>query len=235
MKKIKENLFVKHLSNWWNVFFQDVIKWFLKLIPFVVLSWFLIEIYGGLDSVSDKLLNIFQIHKLFPNTDIISILKICIGISIIVFVSYAFHHFTRMNFRLLDFIEKKIEDVPLAWPVYKWIKDFSGLLFNKKKWQKWLVVLTNTYGWDGYSIGIVYLTEDVLLNNYANVYIPSSPTPTSGMNFIVNKKKIYVLEWITLTDATTYIFSLGINKIDSFFRNLKEIDELTTLEEFLRK
>jgi len=36
-KKVKENLFVKHLSNGWNVFFQDVIKGFLKLIPLVVI------------------------------------------------------------------------------------------------------------------------------------------------------------------------------------------------------
>gem|GEM_PF-2956494 len=54
--------------------------------------------------------------------------------------------------------------------------------------------MVNTYGGDGYSIGIVYLTEDVLINNHVNVYIPSSPTPTSGMNFIIDKKKVFVLE-----------------------------------------
>ena len=232
MKKLKDNLFVKHLSNGWNLFFQDVIKWFLKLIPLVVIILVWVKIYWWMGFTSEKLLEIFQIKRFFPH--IFSLMEIFIGIFIIVIMSYIFHHLTRIHIRLHHYIEKKIKQFPLAGPIYQGIKDFSQLLFSKKE-KKWLVVLANTYGWDGYSIGIVYLTEDVLITNHVNIYIPSSPTPTSGMNFIINKKNVFVLEWVSITDATTYIFSLGINKIESFFENIKELEEIVRLDEFLKR
>gem|GEM_PF-3321526 len=60
-------------------------------------------------------------------------MEIFIGITIIVVISYIFHHLTRIHIKLHKYIEKKIKQFPLAGPVYQGIKDFSQLLFSKKE------------------------------------------------------------------------------------------------------
>ena len=118
--------------------------------------------------------------------------------------------------KIMDKIKKLFIKIPLIKQVYTTISQIIDIAVSdrQKSYQKAVLVQYPRKG--VYSIGFLTSTDNFLLKDYiqtednlCNVFIPTSPNPTSGMFIVVPRSEIQILD-IKTDDAIKLIISGGV-------------------------
>ncbi|KKP29892.1 MAG: hypothetical protein UR12_C0001G0027 [candidate division TM6 bacterium GW2011_GWF2_30_66] len=123
--------------------------------------------------------------------------------------------------RIIHAIEKLIYKIPLIRPIYKGLKQMVDSFYSDKKTASFTnVVLIEFPRKEIYSIGFSTgeLPEELSPEKnqpYLNVFIPTSPNPTTGFYLIVPEKDLLKTE-LTKQEAMAIIMSGGIIIPDRF-------------------
>ncbi|MGL5000882.1 MAG: DUF502 domain-containing protein [Cetobacterium sp.] len=116
--------------------------------------------------------------------------------------------------KLGTFLNNLLAKIPLFSQIYSTITQIISLFASdrQKSYQK---VVAFQYPKDGiYSIGFMtsnsnHLVEEMTGEEMCNVFLPTSPNPTSGMFIVLKKSEIKILD-IKVDDAIKLIISGGV-------------------------
>lgn len=144
---------------------------------------------------------------------IIDLTTIFIIILLVSLVGYTFQHvFFR---KVAESIRKLFETAPLVKHIYSTIRQIVGIVSSDKTatYQKVVAVEYPRIGI--YSIGFLTSEKNLILEKalgeekMCNIFIPTSPNPTSGMFIIVPEKELIYID-IKVEDAIKLIISGGV-------------------------
>lgn len=209
----------KNLKNW---FYTGLIALLPVILTFYFLSWIFQMVINLLrDSFIVKILIEFLLGlERFNEREQIEIyIKISVylisvvGIFfIITLVGLTLKHV--IGKRIASFFERLFIKVPIIKQVYTTVSQITGLVSsdNAKSYQK--VVLIEYPKKGIYSLGFLtsngnrYFEEVMGKEKVLNVFIPTSPNPTSGMFIMMEEKDVKVLN-IKVEEAVKLIISGG--------------------------
>ncbi|NLK62135.1 MAG: DUF502 domain-containing protein [Fusobacteria bacterium] len=180
---------------------------------------FTVNIFTRFFSIN-KIMN-FVIKSLYVEDKFFA--QIIVGIivySVAILILYFFIVFMGLliakliNKEKIKYFEKIFLKIPLAKPIYSTLKQIRDLVLvqNGSSFKK--VVLAEYPRKGIYSLGFLTseknnFTKKISDNDeYLNIFIPTSPNPTSGMFIIINKKDVIEVD-MKIEDAIKLIISGG--------------------------
>jgi len=180
---------------------------------------FTVNIFTRFFSIN-KIMN-FVIKSLYVEDKFFA--QIIVGIivySVAILILYFFIVFMGLliakliNKEKIKYFEKIFLKIPLAKPIYSTLKQIRDLVLvqNGSSFKK--VVLAEYPRKGIYSLGFLTseknnFTKKISDNDeYLNIFIPTSPNPTSGMFIVVNRKDIIEMD-MKIEDALKLIISGG--------------------------
>lgn len=140
--------------------------------------------------------------------NLISTIVVLIFLTIVGFCSQFF-----LGRVTISFFENLMAKIPLASSIYRTVKQIVDTFSKKKKnvFQKAVMIEFPREG--VYSVG--FLTGntsgevgDILKGEYLNVFVPTTPNPTSGFLMLLKKEDVIELE-MSVADAMKFIVSFG--------------------------
>lgn len=150
--------------------------------------------------------------KAIPHAEVI------LAFFIILFIGFVFRSFLLKS--VLHFFENLITRLPIVGTVYSGVKQLGHAFTNQDKLSFNTVVLAEFPNKDSYCVG--FLTGDCpdemspdLNRPYLNIYIPTTPNPTTGFFILMPKEKV-ITTALSRQEAMTLIISGGIVKPDRF-------------------
>ncbi len=194
---------------------NDLIAGLLVIIPLATTIWLTITIANW---VIDFLTQIpKQLHP-FPDLDpvLTNFLNLAIGFAVpllcILLIGLMARNF--VGRWLLNFGEQILQSIPLAGSVYKTLQQILETLFKDSKSKFRRVVIVEYPRRGVWSLGFVTgaLSESLqshLSQPMLNVFIPTTPNPTSGWYAIVPENDVITLS-MSIEDAFKVIISGGI-------------------------
>lgn len=208
MKK-KETLLEKVLNRAKSFFLNGV----LILLPLAITVFLFNAIFSLIKSWLTPIKRFEPVFiQRFPHAEII------LAFFVILFIGFLSKLF--ISKRVLHFFEELIFKIPLVRPVYSGIKQLVHALTDQDKLSFNTVVLAEFPNKESYCVG--FLTgncpEQMSPNKaieYYNVYIPTTPNPTTGFFILMPKEKIVMTD-LTRQEAMTLIISGGIIQPDRF-------------------
>jgi len=138
-----------------------------------------------------------------------------IGFILIIIIGYFFsNYFGKKILKLWEFILQKLPFINKLYSVIKQIIEQIIINFQNPKKEIFKKVVLIEYPRKGiYSIGFISSKNNrfdkLLKNELYNVFIPTTPNPTSGLLIIVPKNELIEID-INIEDAMKYIISAGI-------------------------
>ena len=202
-QKLKKTSFLSRLRN--NFFAGAVV-----LIPIGItlyLSLFIIK-------VSSKILP----KELNPNYYLpfeIPGIEIIIAIIIITFIGWLSLSF--LGKKIFEIINNILKKIPILRTIYSAINQMTESLTKSDNKQKSVVLLEYPKK-DVWAVGFATkenkgIINDKIGNELVNVFVPTTPNPTSGFLLMVPKKNLIFLD-ISFEQASKFIVSAGTSDID---------------------
>ena len=202
-QKLKKTSFLSRLRN--NFFAGAVV-----LIPIGItlyLSLFIIK-------VSSKILP----KELNPNNYLpfeIPGIEIIIAIIIITFIGWLSLSF--LGKKIFELINNILKKIPILRTIYSAINQMTESLTKSDNKQKSVVLLEYPKK-DVWAVGFATkenkgIINDKIGNELINVFVPTTPNPTSGFLLMVPKKNLIFLD-ISFEQASKFIVSAGTSDID---------------------
>ena len=202
-QKRKKTSFLSRLRN--NFFAGAVV-----LIPIGItlyLSLFIIK-------VSSKILP----KELNPNHYLpfeIPGIEIIIAIIIITFIGWLSLSF--LGKKIFELINNILKKIPILRTIYSAINQMTESLTKSDNKQKSVVLLEYPKK-DVWAVGFATkenkgIINDKIGNELVNVFVPTTPNPTSGFLLMVPKKNLIFLD-ISFEQASKFIVSAGTSDID---------------------
>ncbi len=197
-------------------FFQSLQRYFLTglflLLPLIISVYILVWLYTEITSPTVQLL-----QKLYPNLAekewvvAVSIFAFCFNIGLVLAVGAFTRHV--MGRRVFQFFESLLAQVPIFNRVYAGTKQIIEGFSPDKKSIFQQVVLVEFPRAGSYAIGLVTCeTQEQLAKGVSksavNVFIPTTPNPTSGFLLVVAREQTRVLD-MTVADAIKLVISGG--------------------------
>tara|TARA_B100000575_G_C22804942_1_gene474733 strand:- start:6 stop:620 length:615 start_codon:yes stop_codon:yes gene_type:complete len=194
------------LSRLRNYFFAGAVV----LIPIGItlyLSLFIIK-------VSTKLLP----KELNPNNYLnfeIPGIEIIIAIFLITFIGWLSLSF--LGKKIFELINRILKKIPILRTIYSAINQMTESLTKSDNKQKSVVLLEYPKK-DVWAVGFATkenkgIINDKIGNELVNVFVPTTPNPTSGFLLMVPKKNLIFLD-ISFEQASKFIVSAGTSDID---------------------
>ena len=201
-KNIKKSIFSKIRNNF--------IAGTVVLIPIGItlyLSLFIIKI-------STKLLP----KELNPNNYLpfeIPGVEIIIAIFLITFIGWLSLSF--LGKKIFELINRILKKIPILRTIYSAINQMTESLTKSDNKQKSVVLLEYPKK-DVWAVGFATkenkgIINDKIGNELVNVFVPTTPNPTSGFLLMVPKKNLIFLD-ISFEQASKFIVSAGTSDID---------------------
>lgn len=182
----------------------------LVVVPLYLSVYVFILIVGFMDSLLDFLPPSFRPETYLPfHVPGIGIVVTLAGIFVVGLLAA-----NLLGRKLVDIGEKILARIPFLWTVYKGTKQFLETFFARQREGFRRVVLLEYPRRGLYSIGFVTgktmgeiqtRTEDKMLN----LFIPTTPNPTSGYYIAIPEKDIIPLT-MTVEDAFKVIMTAGM-------------------------
>ena len=202
-QKLKKTSFLSRLRN--NFFAGAVV-----LIPIGItlyLSLFIIK-------VSSKILP----KELNPNNYLpfeIPGIEIIIAVIIITFIGWLSLSF--LGKKIIELINNILKKIPILRTIYSAINQMTESLTKSDNKQKSVVLLEYPKK-DVWAVGFATkenkgIINDKIGNELINVFVPTTPNPTSGFLLMVPKKNLIFLD-ISFEQASKFIVSAGTSEID---------------------
>ncbi len=194
------------LSRLRNYFFAGAVV----LIPIGItlyLSLFIIK-------VSTKLLP----KELNPNSYLnyeIPGIEIIIAVFLITFIGWLSLSF--LGKKIFELINSVLKKIPILRTIYSAINQMTESLTKSDNKQKSVVLLEYPKK-DVWAVGFATkenkgIINDKIGNELVNVFVPTTPNPTSGFLLMVPKKNLIFLD-ISFEQASKFIVSAGTSDID---------------------
>ena len=186
------------------------LAWIVVLIPIGItlyLSLFIIK-------VSTKILP----KELNPNNYLnfeIPGIEILIAIFLITFIGWLSLSF--LGKKIFELINRILKRIPILRTIYSAINQMTESLTKSDNKQKSVVLLEYPKK-DVWAVGFATkenkgIINDKIGNELVNVFVPTTPNPTSGFLLMVPKKNLIFLD-ISFEQASKFIVSAGTSDID---------------------
>ena len=192
------------------MFKKNILTGLIVLIPLVLTFWVVFSLAHFLDRVI-----IFLPYELQPNQLIgISIpgVGVILTVTIIFIVGLVANNF--FGKKLINLYEFIFDKVPFIKSIYGGIKQVSDTLFANKSNAFSKAVLIEFPDSNNYTFAFITGETDekiakVLKGKYVNVYVPTTPNPTSGYTLMVPRNKIKDID-VSVDQALKYVISMGV-------------------------
>ena len=205
------------------MFKKNILTGLLVLIPIVLTLWVLVTLTQFLDQVLLFLPKEVQPDIFFggaiPGYGVIVTL-------IVVFLTGVIAN----NFfgkKIITIYEYVLNKVPVISSIYKGIKQVSDTLLSNSGQAFSKAVLIEFPNAGTYTFAFVTgVPSDqiakYLKGKFVNVYVPTTPNPTSGYTLIVPTKKIIEID-LSVDQVLKYVISMGVSTTDKeFIKNNKK-------------
>ena len=141
-------------------------------------------------------------------------LEILISVFIITFVGWLSLSF--LGKKLFDLFEQVLNKIPILRTIYSAVGQLTET-FAKSKGDKKSVVLVEYPRKGTWAVGFATkenkgIIEEQVKENLVNVFVPTTPNPTSGFLLMVPKKDLIYLE-VSFEQASKFIVSAGTSDI----------------------
>ena len=203
------------------MFKKNILTGLIVLIPLILTFWVIFSLAHFLDKIIVFLPYEFQPSQLF-GFDIPG-LGIILTIAIIFFVGLVSNNFFGKS--LINFYEIILDKLPFVKTIYGGIKQVSDTLLSNSSTAFSKAVLIEFPISGTYTFAFVTGEPDETLTKslkgkYVNVYVPTTPNPTSGYTLIVPKNKVVELD-ISVDQVLKYVISMGVTPPKKKINNKK--------------
>ena len=142
-------------------------------------------------------------------------IEIIIAIIIITFIGWLSLSF--LGKKIFELINRIFKRIPILRTIYSAINQMTESLTKSDNKQKSVVLLEYPKK-DVWAVGFATkenkgIINDKIGNELVNVFVPTTPNPTSGFLLMVPKKNLIFLD-ITFEQASKFIVSAGTSDID---------------------
>ncbi|MDI9335695.1 MAG: DUF502 domain-containing protein [Gammaproteobacteria bacterium] len=190
-----------------------LLAWLPITITIYVLSWMygLLEgIYLSLIEVLKSLFgnfatNILQTLENIPGIGVIALILVLIGTGALVS--------NVMGVWWVKFWDSIILQIPFVKSIYSGVKKITGTLFSNSGQAFRHAVLVEFPREGAWTVGFLtgYTNGELsklLGSDWLCIFVPTTPNPTGGFFFVVEKSKVHILN-MGVDEALTYIISMG--------------------------
>ena len=205
------------------MFKKNILTGLLVLIPIVLTLWVLVTLTQFLDQVLLFLHKEFQPDIFFggaiPGYGVIVTLVVVFLTGVI-----ANNFFGK---KIISVYEYVLNKVPVISSIYKGIKQVSDTLLSNSGQAFSKAVLIEFPNAGTYTFAFVTGVPNdqiakYLKGKFVNVYVPTTPNPTSGYTLIVPTKKIIEID-LSVDQVLKYVISMGVSTTDKeFIKNNKK-------------
>ena len=141
--------------------------------------------------------------------------EIIIAVIIITFIGWLSLSF--LGKKIFELINRILKRIPILRTIYSAINQMTESLTKSDNKQKSVVLLEYPKK-DVWAVGFATkenkgIINDKIGNELVNVFVPTTPNPTSGFLLMVPKKNLIFLD-ITFEQASKFIVSAGTSDID---------------------
>ena len=142
-------------------------------------------------------------------------IEIFIAIIVITFIGWLSLSF--LGKKIFELINRLLKKIPILRTIYSAINQMTESLTKRDNKQKSVVLLEYPKK-DVWAVGFATkenkgIINDKIGNDLVNVFVPTTPNPTSGFLLMVPKKNLIFLD-ITFEQASKFIVSAGTSDID---------------------
>ena len=192
------------------MFKKNILTGLIVLIPLVLTIWVIYSLAHILDNVVLFLPYEYQPSQLIgfnvPGVGVI------LTIATIFIVGLIVNNF--FGKRLISLYEIILDKLPFVKSIYGGIKQVSDTLFSNNSNAFSKAVLIEFPDAKNYTFAFITGETDeriakILKGKYVNVYVPTTPNPTSGYTLMVPRNKIKEID-VSVDQALKYVISMGV-------------------------
>ena len=205
------------LARWRSSFLTGLAVTFPTLLTLAAVKW----LVGTISSVTDLLL--FFLPRKLTHAGLVysndgmgpmfwywSLVALVLAVVLISFAGVLARYY--IGKKVIDWTDRVLMQVPLLNKFYGAIKQVNDAFAGNKHSFK-TVVLVEFPGPGNYAVGFITSEQQGEIQqkagrNLVNVFVPTTPNPTSGFLLLVPEEKLTKLD-MSVTDAIKYIVSLG--------------------------
>jgi uncharacterized membrane protein len=221
------------LARWRSWFLTGLAVTFPALLTLAAVKWLI----GTISSMTDLLLFFLPrtlTHESLVNTNdgkgamywYWSLVALVLAVVLISAAGLLARYY--IGKKIIDWTDRVLMRVPLLNKIYAAIKQVNNAFAGNKHSFK-TVVLVEFPGPGSHSIGFVTNEHQGEIQQKAgkkliNVFVPTTPNPTSGFLILVPEEKLTKLD-LSVTDAIKYIVSLGALAQEAAFPEKSQIPD----------
>ena len=192
------------------MFKKNIFTGLIVLIPLVLTFWVIYSLAHFLDQVI-----LFLPYEYQPNQLIgfnIPGVGVILTVTAIFVVGLIANNF--FGKRLISLYEVILDKLPFVKSIYGGIKQVSDTLFSNNSNAFSKAVLIEFPDAKNYTFAFITGDTDekiakILKGKYVNVYVPTTPNPTSGYTLMVPRNKIKEID-VSVDQALKYVISMGV-------------------------
>jgi uncharacterized membrane protein len=189
---------------------KNLLTGLVVLVPLVLTIWVLTSLIGLLDSLVLLLPYEFQPDQILG----MHIPGVGVLLTFIVIFSFGLIANNFFGKKLIDLYEYILDQLPFVKSIYGSIKQVSDTLFSNSSNAFSKAVLIEFPDSNNYTFAFITGKPDEkiskkLKGKYVNVYVPTTPNPTSGYTLMVPENKIKEVD-VSVDQALKYVISMGV-------------------------
>ena len=192
------------------MFKKNIFTGLIVLIPLVLTLWVIYSLAHFLDQVV-----LFLPYEYQPNQLVgfnIPGVGVILTIASIFLVGLIANNF--FGKRFISLYEIILDKLPFVKSIYGGIKQVSDTLFSNNSNAFSKAVLIEFPDAKNYTFAFITGETDeriskILKGKYVNVYVPTTPNPTSGYTLMVQRSKIKEID-VSVDQALKYVISMGV-------------------------
>ncbi len=192
------------------MFKKNIFTGLIVLIPLVLTFWVIYSLAHFLDQVVLFLPYEYQPNQLIGfNVPGVGVILTVTSIFLVGLIANNF-----FGKRLISLYEVILDKLPFVKSIYGGIKQVSDTLFSNNSNAFSKAVLIEFPDAKNYTFAFITGDTDekiakILKGKYVNVYVPTTPNPTSGYTLMVPKSKIKEID-VSVDQALKYVISMGV-------------------------
>ena len=192
------------------MFKKNILTGLIVLIPLVLTFWVIYSLAHFLDQVVLFLPYEYQPNQLIGfNIPGVGVILTAAAIFIVGLIANNF-----FGKRLISLYEVILDKLPFVKSIYGGIKQVSDTLFSNNSNAFSKAVLIEFPDAKNYTFAFITGETDekiakILKGKYVNVYVPTTPNPTSGYTLMVPRDKIKEID-VSVDQALKYVISMGV-------------------------
>jgi uncharacterized membrane protein len=208
-----------------NVFLAGILTVLPVIITYFFLSFILKKLSGFLIPYLEIVANYFNIHFTDAQKAILSLSFLIIAIFLIGL--FAKNYFGK---KVISFFEKILSKIPLIRGVYSATRQIIDT-FQSPTGSNFKKVVLVEYPKEGvYSVGFVTKESSNYYNSRigkkcSNVFIPTTPNPTSGFILIIPNDSIIELD-MTIEEGVKFVISAGLLSPEKIREELRQKNKI---------